>query len=97
MKTEEERLSKLLKVCQKLEVWPKLTRDPQRLRRELNIWAALHHKHIVQLNGYIVKLDTCEVALVSPYYKYGPVRQYLSRHPARCLKGEILHKALHRT
>ncbi|KAK6978012.1 kinase-like domain-containing protein [Favolaschia claudopus] len=52
----------------------------RRLKREVEVWSKLKHKNILPFIGVCDDLAPTPV-LISPFYKFGHVGTYLSKHP----------------
>ncbi|KAJ7322006.1 kinase-like domain-containing protein [Mycena albidolilacea] len=52
----------------------------RRLKREADIWSRLKHKNILTFIGVCEDLAPLPV-LISPFYKFGHVGKYISKHP----------------
>ncbi|KAJ7869720.1 kinase-like domain-containing protein [Mycena olivaceomarginata] len=52
----------------------------RRLKREVDVWSRLKHKNILTFIGVCEDLAPLPV-LISPYYKFGHVGKYISKHP----------------
>ncbi|KAJ7224697.1 kinase-like domain-containing protein [Mycena pura] len=52
----------------------------RRLNREIDIWSRLKHRNIVPFIGICRDLAPLPV-LISPFYKFGHVGKYLTKHP----------------
>ncbi|KAG9047172.1 hypothetical protein FS837_002864 [Tulasnella sp. UAMH 9824] len=50
----------------------------KRLTKELDIWMALEHPHIMPLLGFVLEGGPC---IISPWCKNGNVADYIVRHP----------------
>ncbi|KAG9037385.1 hypothetical protein FRB95_005674 [Tulasnella sp. JGI-2019a] len=55
----------------------------RRFLREVHLWSSLSHPHVVQLSGFAIVDD--RPSLISPWYDFGNVRQYLQEFPSFCL------------
>ncbi|KAG8950733.1 hypothetical protein FRC04_007152 [Tulasnella sp. 424] len=58
---------------------PDEIRMRKRLGRELHVWAALHHPHILELLGFA--FDNGRPCLISPWCEYGTLQDYLKKYP----------------
>ncbi|KAG8916408.1 hypothetical protein FRC01_003170 [Tulasnella sp. 417] len=63
---------------------PDEIRMKKRLGRELHVWAALRHPHVLELLGFAF-VDNARPCLISPWCKYGTLQDYLKiyRNPDR--------------
>ncbi|KAJ7364785.1 kinase-like domain-containing protein [Mycena albidolilacea] len=52
----------------------------RRLKREVDVWGRLKHKNILTFIGVCEDLAPLPV-LISPFYKFGHVGKYISKHP----------------
>ncbi|KAJ7927785.1 kinase-like domain-containing protein, partial [Mycena leptocephala] len=52
----------------------------RRLKREVDIWSRLKHRNILSFIGICEDLAPLPV-LISPFYKFGHVGKYLTKHP----------------
>ncbi|KAJ7463502.1 kinase-like domain-containing protein, partial [Mycena galericulata] len=61
----------------------------RRLNREVDIWRRLKHRNILTFIGVCENLAPWPV-LISPFYKFGHVEQYLTNHPGVNRKKLVL-------
>ncbi|KAG8918038.1 hypothetical protein FRC01_002073 [Tulasnella sp. 417] len=60
-------------------VLPLIFLPKQRVAREVLVWSACKHEHILEFVGYSFSNDGATAYLVSPFLRNGNIKQYLSK------------------
>ncbi|KAJ7339050.1 kinase-like domain-containing protein, partial [Mycena albidolilacea] len=70
-----------IKIYRRMHCEPQeLEQKSRRLNREVDIWSRLKHRNILSFIGICEDLAPLPV-LISPFYKFGHVGKYLTKHP----------------